>query len=200
MSQNKTDHQNNSQPLPSLPELAKATVFALIVAAIVLVVAILPAEYAIDPTGAGAALGLTQLNVDNSEPDSSVEPDPLSDTMPTVIAATTAGTWNSDQISIVLEPYEDGVELKALMQKGEQLVFSWQTDGAPVFVDMHGEEPDAGEHVFTSYWKEKQQSDAQGLFIAPFSGTHGWYWQNTGAEPVTVTLNISGFYQKLLKP
>ena len=35
---------------------------ALAVAAVVLLVAVLPAEYGIDPTGIGRALGLTELN------------------------------------------------------------------------------------------------------------------------------------------
>jgi hypothetical protein len=38
-----------------------ATIIALIVAAVVLVVAVLPAEYGIDPLGTGKALGLMDL-------------------------------------------------------------------------------------------------------------------------------------------
>ena len=43
-------------------ELVRGTLIAAVVAGIVLTVAVLPAEYGIDPTGAGKALGLTVLN------------------------------------------------------------------------------------------------------------------------------------------
>ncbi|HWG90576.1 MAG TPA: hypothetical protein VNZ52_06955 [Candidatus Thermoplasmatota archaeon] len=53
----------NSAPPPvsSAPQLVKATLAAALVASVVLVVAVLPAEYGVDPTGLGGALGLTQL-------------------------------------------------------------------------------------------------------------------------------------------
>ena len=46
---------------PSKAKLLKATGVALAVALVLLFVAILPAEYGIDPLGAGKALGLTGL-------------------------------------------------------------------------------------------------------------------------------------------
>ena len=47
---------------PSGQRVGRSVVIALVVAAIVLVVAVLPAEYGIDPTGIGRALGLLELN------------------------------------------------------------------------------------------------------------------------------------------
>ncbi|MDO9067096.1 MAG: hypothetical protein Q7W05_01410, partial [Deltaproteobacteria bacterium] len=64
--------------------------------------------------------------------------------------------------------------------------------------DMHGEPPNAGSD-FTSYWKDKEQASAQGIFVAPFDGTHGWFWRNRGDKPVTVKVKVSGFYEKLSK-
>ncbi len=64
---------------------------------------------------------------------------------------------------------------------------------------MHGEQPNAGE-VFTSYWKDKNQTSANGTFVAPFDGTHGWYWRNRGDKPVTIKVKVSGFYNKLYQP
>lgn len=46
---------------PSPAMLRRATVVALLVAALVVVVAVLPAEYGVDPTGLGKRLGLTQM-------------------------------------------------------------------------------------------------------------------------------------------
>ncbi len=49
-------------------ELLRGTVFAAIVAAVILTVAVLPAEYGIDPTGLGKAMGLTKLHAESATP------------------------------------------------------------------------------------------------------------------------------------
>ncbi|WP_261843305.1 transmembrane anchor protein [Aliamphritea ceti] len=53
--------QNLSQPQPSAGQLVRSTITALIVAMILLVCVVLPSEYAVDPTGAGRLLGLTEM-------------------------------------------------------------------------------------------------------------------------------------------
>ena len=35
---------------------------------------------------------------------------------------------------------------------------------------------------------------ASGTLTAPFSGIHGWYWENQTDGEVTVTLSAAGFY------
>lgn len=55
-----------STPLPpgeplSVRKLLRSTVIALLVAAVLLVTVVLPAEYGVDPTGVGRVLGLTQM-------------------------------------------------------------------------------------------------------------------------------------------
>lgn len=47
------------EELPSTAQLVRSTIIALIAAIAILVTIVLPAEYAVDPTGAGRALGLT---------------------------------------------------------------------------------------------------------------------------------------------
>lgn len=47
--------------LPSSKQLIRSTIAAIVVAAILLVTVVMPAEYAIDPTGAGRLLGLTEM-------------------------------------------------------------------------------------------------------------------------------------------
>ncbi len=84
------------------------------------------------------------------------------------------------------------------MRKGEQFVFNWAVEGGAVNVDMHGEKPNAGDE-FTSYWKAKELTSDQGSFVAPFDGTHGWFWRNRGDKPVTVKVKVSGFYEKLAR-
>jgi hypothetical protein len=47
--------------LPSTRQLLKSTAIAIVVAAVILLTVVLPAEYGIDPTGVGRALQLTQM-------------------------------------------------------------------------------------------------------------------------------------------
>ena len=53
-----TDHN----PLHARERLAAASGAALLVAGVVLVIAVLPAEFGVDPTGIGRRLGLTAMN------------------------------------------------------------------------------------------------------------------------------------------
>lgn len=190
-----------TQPLPSLTKLIKATVLALIVAGVILIAIVLPAEYGIDPTGIGNKLGLTALNASQSvakvvSPSNElVEP---GQQLLTSAVIKNDVPFRSDEMTITLEE-DEGTEIKALMKKGEQFVFSWATDGGKVNVDMHGEQPNAGEE-FTSYWIDEQQSSANGTFVAPFDGSHGWYWHNRGDKPVNIKVKVSGFYNKLYQP
>lgn len=175
--------------LPTLPQLGKATATALAVAAAILLVAVLPAEYGIDPLGAGKALGLTKLNAKEPAP---------ANAPPAVLAKTEGGTLRSDEMTLTLQPGE-GAEIKAEILKGRGFVFSWSAD-APVKSDMHGEPFHAKEKEFTTYWKVPQQSAAQGTFTAPFDGIHGWFWRNKGDKPVTINVKVSGFQTKLFRP
>ena len=47
--------------LPSTARLVKSTIIAMASAAVILITIVLPAEYAVDPTGIGRALNLTQM-------------------------------------------------------------------------------------------------------------------------------------------
>ena len=190
---------------PSSASLLKATALAFVVAVLVLIVCVLPAEYGVDPTGIGARIGLTAMNepdVDDVTIVSSSEA--IGSSAATPISVLDAA-WKSeqpfrtDEMSLTLAPNQGG-EIKALMQVGERLVFTWTSDGGGVSFDMHGEALDATNDEFTSYWKGRNETSGHGAFQAPFAGTHGWYWRNRGSAPVTVHVKTSGYYEKLFKP
>lgn len=187
---------------PSVRSLIQATAIAVVVAAIVLVTAVLPAEYGIDPTGMGARLGLTAMGEGADESDAD-QPNAPTDNGAAELSTLNA-VWKRDlpfqtgELSLTLEPNE-GAEIKALMAAGDRMMFSWHADG-PVSFDMHGEELNAGKDDFTSYWKGRNETTGHGAFIAPFAGTHGWYWRNRGSAAVTVHVKTSGYYEKLFKP
>jgi len=188
----------NTEGLPSSQTLIKATLIAFVVAILLLVTTILPAEYAIDPTGMGEKMGLTMLSsAEAKEAENSGKPSSLLDTsLGPVWKNETA--YRTDTTQLTLQPGQ-GAEIKSKMKSGDNFVFSWKIDGGVVSFDMHGEPPNAG-NEFTSYWVGRNQSTASGSFDAPFEGTHGWYWKNSGPTPVTVHLTLSGFYDGIYRP
>ncbi len=180
--------------------LAKASGLALVAAALVLTLFILPAEYGIDPTGAGRALGITGMAAaEGPEPQSAKAAPSTEAAAPDKAAIARTGTWREDEVTIELAPHS-GKEIKAHMRAGDSFVFEWSAKGGPVKVDMHGERTDAAEGEFTSYWEERALTGGKGAFTAPFAGTHGWYWRNKGETPVSVTVRLAGFYKDVFEP
>jgi hypothetical protein len=211
--------------LPSNASLIKATIAAASLGSVLLVTTVLPAEYGIDPTGLGKAMGLTQLNSSTKStppvPATVVTATPPAVNAVAAVAAVSAAastptveTDNDDENSPVrkrdsayqtrtmtlsLAPGQ-GTEIKAVMEAGERFVFNWKTEGGAVNFDMHGEPPNAKRNEFTSYWFARNQRQASGSFTAPFKGTHGWYWRNRGNKPVKVTVSLSGFFRDVYMP
>jgi hypothetical protein len=180
----------------SKPQLIRATLIAAIGAGVLLVTTVLPAEYGIDPTGMGEALGLTALN-EGSATQEQLRPEGVPPKVADAVIASES-PYRTEEMSLTLQPGE-GTEIKARMQAGESFVFAWSTNGDGLNFDMHGEPLNAGTES-SSYWLDRNQSQANGSFIAPFDGTHGWYWANKGSAPVTVTVKVSGFFEKLYRP
>ena len=193
--------------LPSSIALMKASAVALLVAAVVLALIVLPAEYGIDPTGIGHPLGLTAMSdAEEVEDAQIVAPIELVDeTQVAEPVSVLDAVWKREtefrieEMSITLKPNEGG-EIKALMALGDRMMFSWSAEGGVLNFDMHGEALNAAKDEFTSYWKGRDETEGHGAFEAPFAGTHGWYWRNRGDVPVTVRMKTSGYYEKLFKP
>ena len=197
---------HNTHPLPTLTQLLKATGMALVVAAAILITTVLPAEHGIDPTGIGKALGLTALNNSQGAVTKSngggmvatTEAAPVVVT-PVTISAKQGTLYRADTRKITLQPGE-GLEFKTHLEKGAALIYSWKTQqGEKINHEFHGEPLHAKADEYESYILEKQVNESSGALIAPFTGTHGWYWRNKNITPVTVMLNASGFYADLFK-
>jgi len=60
----------SNQPVMNKKQLLKSVLWALIIGAIVLVTAVLPAEYGIDPLGTGKLFGFSRLYIDSTPKDS----------------------------------------------------------------------------------------------------------------------------------
>jgi hypothetical protein len=186
------DRQPTDRPTPTARTLAVATCLALLVAGMVLVTIVLPAEYGIDPVGTGRALGLDVMTAPIAE--EPVPADPAAVTMvPTANGpiGTYPAEFRVDSREIVLEPYEYK-EFKYRLEKGATMMFTWKASGDVVH-DFHGDADGASADAAQSYDKEPHRQ-ANGSFVAPFSGIHGWFWENPGDDPVTITLTTAGFY------
>jgi hypothetical protein len=178
---------------PSPATLARTTAVSVLVAALLLVTIVLPAEYGIDPLGTGRALGLTDI----ASPPLAGEAEPPKDAAlaPVVsgpLAVYPAG-FKVDAYEIALGPYEY-VEYKYRLEKDATLLYSWSAS-APVLHDMHGERAEVKDGVPPEQSFDKQsRREASGSLAAPFAGVHGWYWENPGGETVTIRLTSAGYY------
>ena len=160
--------------------IRRATAVAFAIAVVVLVVAVLPAEYGIDPLGTGRALGLNALAGVNEAPPSAP---PAAEPQQAALA--------QDTYTVELRPFE-AVEYKYRLEQGRSLVYEWTTS-APVEWDFHGE-PDGAPARYSESYEKGKSGSARGIFTAQKPGIHGWFWENQGEGRVTVTLKTSGFY------
>ena len=182
------------QALPSSKRLLLSTLSALVVATLVLVLGVLPAEYGVDLTGLGQRMGLAALHQSNDK-ESNLINEVSSAPINTLLKKTEK--WRSDDINLTL-PAKQGLEIKAHMKEGETLLFQWEARGGTVSFDMHGNVINAAEDDFTSFWLGKGETQAAGIFTAPFSGLHGWYWENETNQVVRISLTTEGYYQELV--
>lgn len=107
------------------------------------------------------------------------------------------GSWKSETLSIEI-PVDGAIEYKAIMQRGDSIVFDWSANGSAVYSDFHGHDASYGNDFFVRYETTEQNSQA-GMIVAAFEGGHGWYWLNLDDEPATITLRVSGFFEEIVK-
>jgi len=165
---------DESSQAPSPKTLFTASLIALGVALVVLFTTILPAELGFDPLGVGRLMGITGLSQGNLQP---LEEQPL--------------VHRSDSVEFFLEPFQS-VEYKYSMDIDAPLVFTWSADGE-LYYDMHAEPAGLGGEFAESY-EQGNGTKKTGSYHAPFTGIHGWFWENRSSRNVTVKLYSAGFY------
>ncbi len=165
---------------------------ALLVAGLILVMFVLPAEYAVDPLGTGARVGLLDLGVVGQQVEALSNAAPAAAAGDTPIVVPQDRAFKEETVEFKVAPRE-GMEYKYRLDKGEVLLYSWKTT-APVNVEFHAEPDGAPRGYAQTYEKTDRQTEASGTLTAPFSGIHGWYWENTTDQEITVTLTSAGYY------
>ena len=169
--------------------IIKQVIIALVIGATLLVSAVLPAEYGIDPLGIGKATGFSKLYVaeestenlasgphkilklenvgspaDVAKPDAANNPAPA-----------TQLTERTDEVSVII-PAGKGLEYKVNMLKYGQLKYEWITDKGELYFDFHGEVKN-NSNYFESY-AIAYSNNMAGSLISPFEGPQGWYFKN----------------------
>ena len=218
----------SANELPSSRQLVRSTAIALAVAMGLLVTVVMPSEYAVDPTGLGRAMGLTQMGEINislaqeamADEAAAKNPSPAvaaSTPVPAVPpAAAPANVPAPVQQIAIAQPAKpkapaaksdevsltlkpgEGREIKLEMRKGSMVAYEWSASG-PVNHDTHGEIYNAAQGDFHSYSKGRQVKGDKGELTALFDGTHGWFWRNRTASNVTIVLNATGDYLAVKK-
>jgi hypothetical protein len=195
-------------------QLIKSVLIAVVIGGLVLITAILPAEYNIDLLGTGKLFGFSKLYTETP-----------SDKVMVKIGAATIKKLHIENIGAdadVLKPnavdapapkeqYEfrvdsgikvivkagKGIEYKFKMLKYGKTKYEWSTGGMILYSDMHGEvllENPPKEEWFESY-TEVYSNNVVGTLTAPFEGIHGWYFRNKNEEDIVVTIKLKGQYQ-----
>jgi hypothetical protein len=179
-------------PEQARTRLAAAAGAALLVAGILLVTCVLPAEYAVDPLGTGAKLGLMQLGETGQQVAALEGAKGQAGAAVGQPVVAQEKPFHGETIEFEIAP-RSGMEYKYRLEKGEALLYSWKST-APVNYELHAEPDGAPRGYAQSYEKVDGRGEASGTLTAPFSGIHGWFWENTTDQPVTVTLQSAGFY------
>lgn len=149
-------------------DIRRLSAVAAILAVVALVLFILPAEYGIDPTGFGGAIGLTPEATPDTAAFNKQDNAPRNETFTLELPA--SGAWR---------------EVKFDMVAGMAFVFQWESDFA-VQHDLHNDDLgsfDAGEATGRS-----------GSFTAPADGAYGWAFRTPSADATTLTLHVTGHW------
>jgi hypothetical protein len=185
------DVDGSGQAVVARERLATAAGVALLVAGVILVVAVLPAEYGIDAVGIGKWLGLTAMN-DVARSVAAFEANRAASGSASATLSAQERPYQHEVVEFKIAP-RDSIEYKYRLDKGEALLYSWKATGL-VNYELHAEPDGAPQGYAESFEKKERQDGASGTLTAPFAGIHGWYWENTTNTDITVTLSAAGFY------
>ena len=202
----------NPAELPSTGKLLRSTAIAALIAIVLLVTTILPAERGIDPIGIGHILGLTQMGkiktslaTETNKPAEQNKATPVSQPVVQARSATSqtspattssANTAKQHTMTVSLKPGEVA-EIKLAMQKDARVRYEWSSTGGLVNFDAHGDPVNAPQGFYHGYGKGRSASGDKGEIVAAFDGKHGWFWRNRSNTAATITLKTDGDYAQI---
>ncbi|HQS22853.1 MAG: hypothetical protein V4546_05560 [Bacteroidota bacterium] len=200
-----------NHPILDKKKIIRATIISMIIGVVLLVTAVLPAEYGIDPTGAGKLFGFSRLYI----PENTTSGTMVSSNFP-LIKMEKAGsgpdvkrpseadnpapeiqlTQREDSVQVIV-PAGKGLEYKIYMLKHGKMKYEWTTNNGVLYFDFHGEvkQAKATKAVYFESYTIANSNNMVGTFLSPYEGKHGWFFRNNGSKDVTVTLRLKGQYE-----
>lgn len=212
--------------LPSSKQLLTSTAIALITALLLLATVILPAEYGVDPIGAGKILGLTEMGDIKQQLANEAEQDVEQPAIEQPAIEQNA----VEAVEVEASVDDENLVMDTGAPEQELVVETTTTDVAPSETRSIQLEPGGAAEVklemkkdavvtfewsvnvghvnfdthgdgkgikYFGYDKGRAFTEDKGELQAAFDGKHGWFWRNRSNETVTVTLTVSGDYGKI---
>lgn len=213
----------DASELPSTKRLLQSTGIAAIVATGLLVVAVLPAEYGIDPTGAGSILGLTEMGrikmslaaeaeAGLAEPATGAVSPPSAATLePGMPPATVPDAVGQAPTAAVPAPLPGPAKAVTSAWSDETTITLAPDESYEIKLVMekgaraiYEWSTDGGKANFDTHgdgsginyhgYGKGSAERAEGELTAAFSGNHGWFWRNRTDGDLTITLRTRGEY------
>lgn len=210
--------------LPSTRQLLRSTLIAAATATALLITVVLPAEYAIDPTGIGRVLGLTEMGEIKEQLAMEAEQDAAASA--NASAETIALAAPSENVAPLAEPQPTAIveePTPVVVEEAAPAIPLWRDEisitlspgeGAEVKLTMsegatasfswesnggpvnYDTHGDGGGRSI-SYEKGRGVDSDAGELTAAFKGNHGWFFRNRNSADVTVVLRTDGEYGQM---
>jgi hypothetical protein len=105
----------------------------------------------------------------------------------------------TDTVDVPVRPNGGEIEYMVNMKQGDTIVYSWRAleiaDAAKLTSEFHGHTERApGTSGTLVFYRKATGAGEHGSLVAPFDGTHGWYFKNDTAAAVVVRVTITGFF------
>ncbi|MBO6850928.1 MAG: hypothetical protein JJ867_10775, partial [Marinobacter sp.] len=212
--------------LPSTAKLIRSTLIAAIVALILLVTVVMPAEYALDPTGAGQLLGLTEMGeiktqlAEEAAADENAEmvavqssasqpaPDvaePMTEPMAEPVAEPEVASEPEPAPAPAEPQWQDEVRVVLTPGEGTEFKLTMEEGAVARFswvseggpINFDTHGDGSGQSI--SYEKGRGVPEDEGELEAAFTGNHGWFFRNRNDDDITLVLRTGGDYGELKK-
>lgn len=203
-------------PILEKKQIIKAVIMSMIIGFVLLITAVLPAEYGIDPTGAGKLFGFSRLYVpEDSDTATAGSGGVVLNNFP-LIKMEKAGSGpevqrpveadnpppetqlseRQDSVQVIV-PAGKGLEYKIYLLKHGKMKYEWATDNGVLYFDFHGEVKQAKEAkaVYFESYTIANSNNMVGTFLSPYEGKHGWFFRNNSDKDIIVTLRLKGQYR-----
>jgi hypothetical protein len=205
-----------NQPILETKKIIIATIAALLFGSIIVVGAVMPAEYGIDPTGLGKLIGFDKLyqpvekntvaTLPGTATQSAIkvlklegggsEPEVLKPEEANYPAPEKQYVEREDSVEINLKAFK-GLEYKVEMLKYGKLKYEWITSSGIVYADCHGDVKQANppKDIYYESYAIAYSNNMIGNVTVPYEGRHGWWFKNMTGQDITVKIKLKGQYQ-----